>query len=704
MDNSKVHHMPLVLSEIRDSILLITLNSPPVNGLGLDLRQQIVDATSHAQNDPNILAIVITGSDKAFSGGADIKEFGTIKAVAEPHLLTVIKTIEASKKPVIAAIQGVCMGGGLELALGCHYRVAHPKALLALPEIKLGLIPGAGGTQRLPRLIGVEKALNFILSGDPLPAIDFKESALIDAYFEGSFIEQAIAYAKQVVLDRKPLKRVRDSHIDYPNHEGFLQFSRNTVKTVAAPYPAALRVVDAMSAAITLPFEQGLIKEREYFMELMNTPVSRAMRYAFFAQRATTKIADIPKDTPVRAIQKVGIIGAGTMGSGIAMNFINIGLPVIILETAQAKLDKGIALITANYQSSVKKGKLSPQKLAERLALIETTLDYEKLKDVDLVIEAVFEDLRVKESVFRELDRVMKTGAILASNTSTLDVNKIAGFTNRPQDVLGMHFFSPANVMQLLEIVRGEHTSKEVIATVMKLAQLIKKTPVVCGVCDGFIGNRMVEKYLRIAGFLLEQGATPWQIDQALESFGMVMGPFRMCDLAGNDIGYAIRKRRLIEQPNLKYSKFTDVICEAGRFGQKTGKGWYLYEPGQRQAIPDPEIEAMLMQFRVDNGIQSRIISNQEIIEFCIYALINEGCRILEEGIAQRASDIDIVYLTGYGFPPYRGGPLKYADEIGLYQVVQKLEQFYHLTQDEFWQPAKLLQDYLLQARTITSS
>ncbi len=690
--------------DIKDSIAVITLNSPPVNGLGHALRTAIVEGIQNAQSNDAIHAIVITGTEKAFSGGADIKEFGTSMAIAEPHLHTLIHLLETCTKPVVAAIRGVCMGGGMELALGCHYRVAHPKASLALPEIKLGLIPGAGGTQRMARVIGVEKALNFILSGDPVPAIGFKGSALIDAYFEHDFIEQAIAFAKQLVVDKKPNKKIRDIKIEYPNYESFLQFSRNTVKTVAAPYPAAVKAIDAIAAAITQPFDQGLASEREYFMQLMNTSVSRAMRYAFFAQRGTSKIADIPSDTPLREIKKVGIIGAGTMGGGIAMNFLNIGMPVIILETEQEKLDKGLGIIRANYENTVKKGKLSSEKMQQRMALIETTLDYSTLKDVDLVIEAVFEELSVKETVFKKLDEVMKPGAIFASNTSTLDMNKIANFTKRPQDVLGMHFFSPANVMQLLEVVRTEQTAKDVLATVMKLAQSIKKTPVVCRVCDGFIGNRMVEQYLRMAGFLLEQGATPPQVDKALENFGMVMGPFRMSDLAGNDIGYAIRKRRMVEQPNLKYSKFADVMCEAGRYGQKTGKGWYLYEPGNRKALPDPELDAMLVKFRADNGLTARKISSEEIVQSCIYALINEGCRILEEGIAQRASDIDIVYLTGYGFPVYRGGPLKYADEIGLYKVVQKLEQFYKETQDDFWKPAQLLHYCIAKSTSICGS
>ncbi|MEI7426539.1 MAG: 3-hydroxyacyl-CoA dehydrogenase NAD-binding domain-containing protein [Betaproteobacteria bacterium] len=696
--------MGLTQIELSNRVALITMNHPPVNGLGYALRVSIIERIQEALQNDSVGAIIITGSEKAFSGGADIKEFGTVKAITEPHLQSVIRVIENSPKPIIAAIQGVCMGGGFELALGCHYRVALMSASVALPEIKLGLIPGAGGTQRLPRVIGVEKALNFILSGDPLPAITFKDSPLFDALYESNLIHCAIEFAEQLIDEKKPLKKIRDIPIDYPNFESFLQFSRNTVKTVAAPYPAALKVIDAISAAITLPFEKGIIKEREFFLDLMNTSVSRAMRYAFFAQRGTAKIADIPSDTPLREIKKVGIVGAGTMGGGIAMNFVNIGIPVILLETSQDKLDKGLLTIQSNYQNTVKKGKLTVEKMQTRLNLIQSSLNYSDLQDVDLVIEAVFEEIGVKEIVFKQLDIVIKPGAILATNTSTLDVNTIANFTKRPQDVIGMHFFSPANVMQLLEVVRGEKTSNDVIATVMKLAQKIKKTPVVCRVCDGFIGNRMVEQYLRMAGFLLEQGATPWQIDKALEDFGMIMGPFRMSDLAGNDIGWAIRKRRSIEQPLLKYSKFADVICEAGRFGQKTGKGWYAYEKGNRKPLPDPELESMLIQFRADHGFKPRKISNDEIVQFCIFALINEGVRILEEGIAQRASDIDIVYLTGYGFPVYRGGPLKYADEIGLFQVIQVCNKFYQSTNDVFWKPAQLLQDCLAQTKSLTGS
>jgi 3-hydroxyacyl-CoA dehydrogenase len=696
--------MEQTLYEIKDSVAVITLNNPPVNGLGLALRTSIVKNVMQAQADASVHAIIITGSEKAFSGGADIKEFGTAKSTTEPHLGTVISTIENSTKPVVAVIQGTCMGGGFELALGCHYRIAHPKANLALPEVKLGLLPGAGGTQRLPRVVGVEHALNFIVSGEALPAMMFKDSALIDAYFEDQVLEQSIAFAKQLVADKKPLKKIRDIKVDYPNYQGYLQFTRNTLKTVAGPYPAPLKIVDCIEAAASLPFDKGIAVEREKFMELMNTPESRAMRYAFFASRNTAKINDIPSDTPIKKIEKVGVIGAGTMGGGIAMNFANAGIPVIILETEQAKLDKGLATISGNYANTVKKGKLKQEVMDKRMSMLSTTLSYDDLKDVDLVIEAVFEELGVKEVVFKKLDEVVKQGAILASNTSTLDIDKIAGFTKRPQDVIGLHFFSPANVMQLLEVVRGEKTSNEVLATSMKIAQTIKKTPVVSRVCDGFIGNRMIEQYSRMAGFLLEQGATPAQVDKALESWGMIMGPFRMGDLAGNDIGWAIRKRRSLERPNMNYSRFADVICEAGRYGQKTNKGWYLYEPGSRKAIPDPQLDEMLVKYRAEKGVTPRKISNEEIVQSCIFALVNEAARLLEEGIAQRGSDIDVVYLTGYGFPFYRGGPLKYADEVGLFNVIQTCEKFYAQTGDEFWKPAKRLQDCLASGKAISES
>jgi len=677
--------------QVHGATAVITFNSPPVNGLGYDLRCGIVAGIDQAQADANVKAIVMIGSDRAFSGGADIREFGSPKAFAEPNLPTVIGILDNCTKPIIAAIGGVCMGGGLELALGAHFRLATPSAKIALPEVKLGLLPGAGGTQRMPRIIGLEAAINLIVKGDPVPAEMFKGTPLFDELVEGDLHAAALAFADKVIAEKRPLKRIRDAKVDYPNHEAFLQFSRNMVKGMAGPFPAPVKCIDAVAAAVTQGFDDGIKVEQRLFGELMVTPESRALRHLFQAERACSKIADVPDDTPTRTIAKVGVIGAGTMGGGIAMNFINAGIAVTMLETKQEALDRGLATIRKNYESTLKKGKLTPEKFDQRMKLLSGTLNYDDLKDADLIIEAVFEEIGVKEAVFKKLDEVAKPGAILASNTSTLDLNKIASFTKRPHDVVGMHFFSPANVMKLLEVVRGEATAKDVMATVMQVAKKIKKTAVVSGVCDGFIGNRMIEHYGRIAAYLVEEGATPWQVDKALEKWGMIMGPFRMGDLAGNDIGWAIRKRRYVDQPDLRYSRVADRLCEQGRYGQKVGKGWYLYQEGRRDAIPDPETEKLVEDYRKELGITPRKISDTEIVERCIYALINEGARILEDGIAARASDIDMIYLTGYGFPMHRGGPMLYADEVGLANVVRRMMELATSSGDPFWTPAPLL-------------
>jgi len=683
-------------------VAVITLDNPPVNGLGHALRSGIVDGLDKAQADTNIKAIVLIGSPKAYSGGADIREFNTAKATAEPMLRTVIRALDDCVKPVVAAIGGVAMGGGLELALGCHYRVAAPGAQIALPEVNLGILPGAGGTQRLPRVLGVEAALNMIVSGKPVPSEQFKGTALLDELVEGDLLAGALAFARKVVADKLPLKRIRDMKLEYPNAEAFFQFSRNTVAAVAKNLPAPLKCVDAVAAAVSKSFEDGLAFERECFLYLVGTPESKALRHAFFGERTASKIADVPDDTPKRKVEQVAIIGAGTMGSGIAMNFLSAGIPVTLLEMKQEALDKGLATLRKNYEGQLKKGKLTQDKLDMLMTLLKPTLSYDDLKDADLIIEAVFEDIGVKEQVFKKLDEVAKPGAILASNTSTLDLNKIAGFTKRPQDVIGLHFFSPANVMKLLEVVRGAATGKDVLATVMQVAKKIKKTAVVSGVCDGFIGNRMIEQYSRQAMFLLDEGASPQQVDAALEKFGFAMGPFRMSDLAGNDIGWAIRKRRYVEQPNVLYSKVADKLCELGRFGQKTGAGWYRYEPGGRDALPDPVVDELIVNYRKEIGITPRQISSDEIVERCVYALVNEGARILEEGIAQRASDIDMVYLTGYGFPLHRGGPMLYADIVGLYNVVRAAEKFAANPHGDaaFWQPAPLLAKLAAEGKT----
>lgn len=692
--------------ELRGHVAVITLNNPPVNGLGLATRLGITQGLEQAEADGAVKAIVITGAGNAFSGGADIKEFGSPKAGAEPNLLSVIAAVEATTKPVVAAIHGVCMGGGLELALGCHYRVVAKGAQIALPEVKLGLLPGAGGTQRLPRVLGVEPALNMIVSGEPVKSemlASLPGQKLFDQVVDGDAVAAALTFAAEVA-DKRPLPRVRDLKAAHANPDGYFQFARNSVGAMAKHYPAPLQCVEAVANAVYKPFDEGMRLELIAFQTLMLTPESRALRHLFMAERATSKIPDVPADTPVREIKKLAIIGAGTMGGGIAMNFLNAGLPVVVLEMKQEALDRGIATIRKNYEAQLKKGKLSQDKLDARLALLTTTLNYSDLKDADMVIEAVFEDMAVKEKVFTTLDEVMKPGAILASNTSTLDVNQIAAFTKRPQDVIGTHFFSPANVMKLLEVIRGEKTAKDVLATVMQLGKKIKKTCVVSGVCDGFIGNRMIEQYSRQAGFLLEEGATPEQVDRAVEKFGFAMGPFRMGDLAGNDVGWYIRKRRYVEKPEMRYSKTADLLCEMGRFGQKTGAGWYDYQPGKRDAIPSKAVVEMIEKVRSEKGIVPRKISDQEIVQRLVYALVNEGAKIVEEGIALRASDIDMVYLTGYGFPAFRGGPMCYADTQGLFNVVASMRRFAKNPLDDasFWEPAPLLAKLAAEGKTVS--
>jgi 3-hydroxyacyl-CoA dehydrogenase len=685
--------------KVNGAVAVITLNNPPVNGLGHATRTAVVEGVHKALNDDAVRAIVITGAGKAFSGGADIKEFNSPKALAEPTLHTVINAVENADKPVIAAIHSVCMGGGLELALGCHYRVVSPGAQIALPEVKLGILPGAGGTQRLPRVLGLEHALNMIVSGSTVMSDKLAGTPLFNEMIQGDLLEGALAFAAKVA-DVRPLPKVRDIKVKYPNHEAFLQFSRNTVKAMAGPYPAPLQCVEAVAAAVTMKFDDGIAFERKLFLELVQSTESKALRHAFFGERAASKLPDVPEDTPTRAINSAAVIGAGTMGGGIAMNFANAGIPVKILEMKQEALDKGLATIRKNYENTLKKGKLTQEKFDQRLGLISGTLSYEEIGQADIVVEAVFEDMGVKETVFKKLDEVMKQGAILASNTSTLDVNRIADFTKRPQDVVGTHFFSPANVMKLLEIVRGAKTGKDVLATVLGLSKKIKKTGVVSGVCDGFIGNRMIEQYSRQAGFLLEEGALPEQVDKAVEKFGFAMGPFRMGDLAGNDIGWYIRKRRYVEKPEVTYSKTADLLCELGRFGQKTGAGWYDYKAGDRKAYPSQVVNDMIVKHSAELGVERRKISDQEIVERLVFALVNEAAYILEEGIATRASDVDMVYLTGYGFPVFRGGPMFYADTVGLPNVVMAMEKYAKGRHGDAWKPAPLLAKLAAEGKT----
>jgi 3-hydroxyacyl-CoA dehydrogenase len=696
--------------QIHQDVAVISLAHPPMNGLNFSTRLGVVQALQRAASDAAVVAIVLTGAGKVFCSGADITEFGSASAFQEPNLRTVIEVLESAAKPVVAALHGVAMGGGLELALGCHYRIAAPGCGIALPEVKLGLLPGAGGTQRMPRAIGVEPALNMILSGETIACeklASIPDQKLFDriAATPAALLEEAVAFAREAAARHAaghPLPLVRELPCEHPMREAYFQFVRNMVEGMAANAPALPKCVDAVQAAVQLPFAAGLEKEISLFRELMETPQSIAQRHVFLAERAASRIADVPDDTPVRDIRSVAVIGAGTMGTGIAMNFLNAGVAVTILDTQQQSLDRGLAIIRKNYETQVEKRKLKPEEYERRMALLRTALDYPDVAQADLVIEAVFEDLAVKEAVFRQLDAVLKPGAILASNTSTLDLNRLAALTSRPQDVVGLHFFSPAHVMRLLEVVRGGQTAQDVLATVMALGKKIRKTCVVSGVCDGFIGNRMLDAYFRQAGFLLDEGCSPQQVDKAMEKFGFAMGPFRMSDMAGNDIGWYIRKRRYIERPDIAYSKNADLLCEMGRFGQKTEGGWYDYVPGKRDALPSQVVADLLQQYRQSLGIEPRRIADEEIVQRLVYALVNEGAHIREEGIAGKAGDIDVVYITGYGFPAWRGGPMHYAGQAGLWNVREAMRRFAGnpVGDQAFWQPAPLIAKLADEGRT----
>jgi 3-hydroxyacyl-CoA dehydrogenase len=681
---------------VRDGIAVITLNNPPVNGLGNALRAAVMTHLKKAEADAAVKAVVIIGNNKFFSGGADIREFGATRL--PPDLPEVNAQQDSMQKPLVAAIGGFALGGGLELALACHYRIALPKSQVGLPEVKLGILPGSGGTQRLPRIIPMAEAVRLMTTGAMLPVEKAKELGLIDEIVQGDLLEAALAFAKKVV--GKPLRRIRNEKAKLDGDpKAFFAQVREQVAKESKGYPAPLEIVACAEAAATLPFDEGRKQERVGFERLMKGPESKALRHMFFAERQTSKIPDVPEDTPVREVKKAAVIGAGTMGGGIAMNFANAGIPVTLIDMNQAAVDKGLGIIRKNYAATVSKGRLKQEEMDRRMALITPKADLAGVDSADIIVEAVFERMDVKQDIFKKLDTLAKPGAILATNTSTLDVDQIAAATKRPQDVIGTHFFSPANVMRLLEVVRGKRTDKSVLATTMKLGKTLKKVPVVSGVCDGFIGNRMLEKYGQQSLFLLDEGATPQQVDAAMAGFGLAMGPFTMYDMAGNDIGWEIRKRRYQERPDFVYSKFADRVCEQGRFGQKTGKGFYKYEAGNRKPIPDPEVGALLEKYRKEIGIQKRNISDEEIVERLVYALVNEGAHILEEGIALRASDIDMVYLTGYGFPPYRGGPMFYADTVGLDKVLASIQSFQKGYQGSQWKPAPLLAKLAKQGR-----
>jgi 3-hydroxyacyl-CoA dehydrogenase len=685
---------------VQGNVAVIVMDNPPVNGLGHALRTHIYDSLAKATADAAVKAVVMIGSTKAFSGGADIREFNTPKSAAKPTLHEIIAVLDGMHKPVVAAIGGFAMGGGLELALACHYRVAAPKASLALPEVKLGILPGGGGTQRLPRVIPVAEALQMMLTGNPITSEKGQALGLIEEVVAGDLLQGGLEYARRLVEQGKGARRIRAMNAKLEGAVQFFERARSEVAKTSRGFPAPLEIIACVEAAVSKPFDEGLKFERSRFEHLVNTTESKAMRHMFFAERQTTKIPDVPEDTPTRPIRTAAVIGAGTMGGGIAMIFANAGIPVTLLEMKQEALDRGLATILKNYTNTMKKGRLTQAEVDARMGLIKASLSYDAVREADIVIEAVFEDIAVKKAVFEKLEAIMKRGAILATNTSTLDVNQVAGFTKRPEDVIGTHFFSPANVMRLLEVVRGAKTGKDVLATTMKLAKKLRKVPVVSGVCDGFIGNRMLEQYVRQALFMLDEGALPQQIDGALQKWGLAMGPFAMYDLAGNDIGWYVRKRRYVESPHIVYSKIADRICELGRFGQKTGQGWYRYEAGNRTPVPDPAVEKLIEDYRKEIGITPRKISDEEILQRCLYALANEGAHILGEGIALRASDIDMVYLTGYGFPAYRGGPMFHADTVGLANVLASIERFRKNYQGSAWEPAPLLVKLAAEGKT----
>ena len=654
---------------VEGDIGVITLNSPPVNALSQAVRAGILQNVNKAVADPAVKAIVLICEGRTFIAGADITEFG--KPRKEPSLPEAQNAIENAPKPVVAAIHGTALGGGLEVALCCHYRVAVPSAKCGLPEVKLGLLPGAGGTQRLPRIVGAERALEMVTSGEHVPAPKCLEMGLVDEIVpEGELRAGAIAFAKKVLAENRPLRKVRDSDDKVLAARGkpeiFADFRKKNARRFRG-FLAPEYNIQCIEAAVNLPFDEGMKVERKLFEELVSGTQSAAQRYVFFAEREVWKIPDVPADTPVVPVKKVGMVGAGTMGGGIAMNFANVGIPVTLVETKAEALERGLAVVRRNYENTAKRGRLTNEQVEERMGLLTGSLELESLADCDLVIEAVFENMEIKQDIFARLDRIVKPGAILATNTSALDINEIGRSVARPEGIVGMHFFSPANVMRLLEVVRGDKTSKTAIATAMQVGKKIGKIAALSRVCPGFIGNRILAARTRQAQAMLLEGAMPWDIDKVLYEFGLPMGPFAMSDLAGLDIGWS--------KETSKGATVREVLCEMDRRGQKTGAGYYDYDEN-RKASPSPVTEKIVRDIMARAGNEPREISEQEILERCIYAMINEGAKILEEGIAIRASDIDIVWINGYGWPVYRGGPMFYADTVGLQTVVAKLEEY----------------------------
>lgn len=687
----------VVKLERHDEVGIVTIDSPPVNALSAAVRGGILECIKAAIADPAIKGIVLTCAGRTFIAGADITEFG--KPPKAPALNEVLAEIENSPKPVVAAIHGTALGGGLEVALACHFRVAVKEARLGLPEVKLGLLPGAGGTQRLPRAVGPELAVKMIVGGDPIGAAEALKNGLIEEIIEGP-ASGGEAFVRKLLAEKRPLRRLRDDDSKIAAAKADRSIFTNAVAAMTkksrgleAPFAAA----DAVGYAIDLPFDEGLKKEREGFLKLVASDQSKAQRYAFFAEREAAKIAGVPEGTKSRPVDRVAILGAGTMGGGIAMSFANAGVPVTLIETGEEQLKRGMGIMQKNWEATAARGGIPADAPAKRMALINGVVGIENVGDADLVIEAVFETMAVKKEVFGKLDQYVKPGAVLASNTSYLNIDEIAKSTKRPQDVLGMHFFSPANVMKLCEIVRADKTAPDALVTAVSIARKIAKVPAVVGVCDGFVGNRMLAQRGKQSEKLLFEGALPQQVDAVVTKFGMPMGPFAMGDLAGLDIGWRSRKDRGIK------SEIADALCEAGRFGQKTGKGYYKYEAGSRSALPDPEVEKLIDETLARLGRKKRIVSDDEILERMMYPMINEGAKILEEGIAARPSDIDVVWLYGYGWPIYRGGPMFWADSVGLKHIADRLAFYAKETNDPSLEPAPLLKKLAAEGKTFAS-
>ncbi len=687
-----------VCYQLADTIGIIRVDNPPVNVLSQPVRQGILDAVRAARQDASEILLLLCAG-RTFIAGADITEFG--KPPAAPLLPAVIDALEDSEKPVVAAIHGTALGGGFEVALGCHYRIALASARVGLPEVRLGLIPGAGGTQRVPRLAGVSAALDLMSSGRPVPAGRAEELGLVDRVVGEDLEAAALAWCRELAEGRASCRRVSAQTVERVP-DGVLADYRSMLARRARGQLAPQKIVDAVEAAMTLPFSDGVAREREYFLECLQSPQSAAMRHLFFAERAAAKIADLPKDTLQRTVSRVGVIGGGTMGSGIATSFANAGFGVTLLEVDDEALERGLETVDRNYAGSVKRGKLSETEAAQRRGCIEGTTAYSSLADVDLVIEAVFENLGLKQEVFAELDAVCKPGAILATNTSYQDVDRIAAATRRPEDVIGLHFFSPAHVMKLLEVVRAERTADDVLASCMALGKKIGKIPVMARVCYGFIGNRMLRPYMREAQLCLIEGAKPADIDTAMEQWGMAMGPLAVADLAGLDVGYKARQGLPVEQRgDPRAYRIADVLVESGRLGQKSGAGFYVYDPDTRQRSEDPAVLDIVAREAADLAVARREIDAGEIVDRLVYALVNEGMRIVEEGIAQRPGDIDVVYAYGYGFPAFRGGPMFYADTVGLDEVLDRIEGFRRQFGDPRWTPAPLLVELAKTGRTL---